>query len=189
MELSHSSFSCNWMMMHPTHSASLLLPGLLHELTPGCQERAWSLMSLLCAPKCLAFTSLHNWRGREDRGMENLFQYSTGGVGVESDQETCTISKERTHLTKTLKGQLMKGAAHCHHGSPCGMLSFGQADLQNWLALNLWMSTGVCQSVAHRPSVLSLPAWDAGKQEESRAHPPIIATSKSLGGLSPKSAF
>lgn len=108
MELSHSSFSCNWMMMHPTHSASLLLPGLLHELTPGCQERAWSLMSLLCAPKCLAFTSLHNWRGREDRGMENLFQYSTGGVGVESDQETCTISKERTHLTKTLKGQLMK---------------------------------------------------------------------------------
>lgn len=65
----------------------------------------------------------------------------------------------------------MKGAAHCHHGNPRGMLYFGQADLQNWLALNLWMLSGVCQSVVHRPSVLSLPAWDAGKQEESRAHP------------------
>lgn len=83
------------------------------------------------------------------------------------------ISQERTHLTNTLKGQLMNGPAHCCHRSPCRMLDFGQAGFRNWLPMNLWVLNGV--SKCSPRAIGTITTWDAGKYEESRAHLPYYS--------------
>lgn len=65
------------------------------------------------------------------------FQCSAGEVGQSQTRRGCVVTKQLTHLTKTLEAPLLKAAAPRCRGSPCRRLCSRQGGLSNWLVGNL----------------------------------------------------